>query len=42
MKIVGSLVKQIGGNLQIVPGENGRGAGLTVTFCSSGLGINGA
>ncbi len=28
MKIMGSLVKQIGGGLQIAPGENGRGASL--------------
>ena len=41
MKIVGSLVKQVGGKLQIVPGENGRGAGFAVTFCSPGLATNG-
>jgi two-component sensor histidine kinase len=34
MKIIGSLVKQIGGELQIAPGENSRGARFTVTFCS--------
>jgi two-component system, sensor histidine kinase PdtaS len=37
MKIVGSLVKQIGGRLQIAPGENGRGASFTITFCSPRL-----
>jgi two-component system, sensor histidine kinase PdtaS len=41
MKIVGSLVKQIGGELQIAPGKNGRGATFTVTFCSPRLGTNG-
>jgi len=40
MKIVGSLVKQIGGELQIAPGKSGRGACFTVTFCSPGLVIN--
>ena len=34
MKIIGSLVKQIGGELQIAPGVNGRGASFTVTFCA--------
>jgi two-component system, sensor histidine kinase PdtaS len=34
MKIVRSLVEQIGGELHIVPGDNGRGASFTVTFCS--------
>ena len=33
MKIIGSLVKQIAGKLQIAPSENGRGARFTVTFC---------
>jgi two-component system, sensor histidine kinase PdtaS len=42
MKIVGSLVKQIGGELQIAPGENGRGATFTVTFCSPRLATNAA
>lgn len=32
MKIVQSLVKQIGGALQISPGDNGRGTCITVTF----------
>ena len=32
MKIVLSLVKQIGGELHILPGENGRGACFRVTF----------
>ena len=32
MKIVQSLVKQIGGELHILPGDNGRGARFTVTF----------
>jgi two-component system, sensor histidine kinase PdtaS len=40
MKIVGSLVKQIGGELQIAPGTSGRGASFTVTFCSPRLVIN--
>ena len=35
MKIIQALVKQIGGALRIVPGENGRGARFTVTFCSA-------
>lgn len=34
MKIVGSLVKQIGAKLQFGSGDNGRGARFTVTFCS--------
>ena len=32
MKIVLALVKQIGGELRILPGENGRGTHFTVTF----------
>jgi len=40
MKIVGSLVKQIGGEVQIAPGKNGRGATFTVTFCSPRLVTN--
>jgi len=32
MKIVGSLVKQIGGALQTAAGDNGQGARFTVTF----------
>jgi two-component sensor histidine kinase len=32
MKIIVALVKEIGGELQIVSGENGHGAGFTVTF----------
>lgn len=35
MKIVHSLVKQIGGALQIINGDNGRGARFTVTFRSA-------
>jgi two-component sensor histidine kinase len=38
MKIVHSLVKQIGGELHIASGDDGRGARFTVTFCSSSLG----
>jgi len=34
MKIVLSLVKQIGGTLQIVPGDGRGEARLMVTFCS--------
>ena len=34
MKIVLWLVKQIGGDLQIIPRDGGRRAALTVTFCS--------
>ena len=41
MKIVGSLVKQIGGEVQIAPGKNGRGAIFTVTFCSPRFVTNG-
>lgn len=32
MRIVLSLVKQIGGELHIRPGDNGRGARFTITF----------
>jgi two-component sensor histidine kinase len=32
MKIIRSLVKQVGGELQIAPGKNGRGACFRVTF----------
>jgi two-component sensor histidine kinase len=32
MKIVQSLVRQIGGELRILPGDNGRGARVTVKF----------
>ena len=32
MKIVLALVKQIGGELRILPGDNGRGTQFTVTF----------
>jgi len=35
MKIVQSLVKQIGGELQIVSGDNGHGTCFTVKFCSA-------
>ena len=41
MKIIGALVKQIGGTLQVTSRENDRGARFTVTFCSPRLGING-
>jgi two-component sensor histidine kinase len=41
MKIMLALVKQIGGELTISPGENGRGSRLTVAFWTSGLGTNG-
>jgi len=34
MKIINSLVKQIGGNLQIASGKNDRGARFTVAFCA--------
>ena len=40
MKIIGSLVKQIGGELQIAPGGNGRGASFTVTFCAPRFAAN--
>jgi two-component system, sensor histidine kinase PdtaS len=33
MKIVLALVKQIGGELNIAAGENGRGSRFTITFC---------
>ena len=32
MKIVQSLVQQIGGELHILPGDNGRGTRVTVKF----------
>ena len=35
MKIIQSLVKQIGGALHIINGDNGRGARFTVTFRSA-------
>jgi two-component system, sensor histidine kinase PdtaS len=35
MKIIQSLVKQIGGALQIINGDNGRGARFTVAFRSA-------
>jgi len=35
MKIVRSFVKEIGGELHILPGENGRGTRFRVTFSSS-------
>jgi two-component sensor histidine kinase len=41
MKIIGSLVKQIGGELKIAPVEDGHGARFTVTFRSPRLGANG-
>jgi two-component sensor histidine kinase len=34
MKIISSLVKQIGGQLQITTGESARGTRCTVTFCA--------
>ena len=37
MKIIGSLVRQIGGELQFASGETGRGAAFTVTFGSPRL-----
>ena len=42
MKIINSLVKQIGGELQIAPGESGRGATFTVIFCSPRSALNGS
>jgi two-component sensor histidine kinase len=42
MKIISSLVKQIGGKLQIAAGENSRGARFTVTFCFPRFATNGA
>jgi two-component sensor histidine kinase len=41
MKIIASLVKQIGGTLQVAPGENHRGARFTVKFFAPRLGIKG-
>ena len=38
MKIVLSLVKQIGGELHILRGDNGRGARVAVAFCFPGRG----
>jgi two-component sensor histidine kinase len=35
MKIIKSLVKQIHGELRVLPGENDRGTRFTVTFCST-------
>jgi two-component sensor histidine kinase len=40
MKIVLSLIKQIGGELLILPGEDGRGSRFTVAFPILALGIN--
>jgi two-component sensor histidine kinase len=34
MKIIRLLVKQIGGELRIAPGDNSVGARFTITFCS--------
>ncbi|MET0710162.1 MAG: hypothetical protein ABWY82_25455, partial [Tardiphaga sp.] len=34
MKIILALVKQIGGELHILPGDNRREARFTITFCS--------
>ena len=41
MKIVHSFVKQIGGKLHILAGDNDRGAHFTVTFCAPRSGKNG-
>jgi two-component sensor histidine kinase len=41
MKIVSSLATQIGGKLQIAPGENGHGACFAVIFCSPAFAANG-
>ncbi len=35
MKIIKSLVNQIGGSLQIAPGDNGNGSRFTVTFATA-------
>lgn len=35
LKIIKSLVKQIGGALEIWPGDNGRGTRFTVTFTTA-------
>ena len=40
MKIIRSLVKQIGGELRIADGKNGRGACFRVTFCCPRLATN--
>jgi two-component sensor histidine kinase len=37
MKIIQTLVKQIGGTLQFAPGEDGRGTRVTVAFGSPTL-----
>ena len=42
MKIITSLVGQIGGKLKIAPGERGRGAIFTVAFCAPRFSPNGA
>ncbi len=42
MRIVLSLVKQIGGELHIVPGDDGRGTRFTVAFRSTRFATNGA
>jgi two-component sensor histidine kinase len=42
MKIISTLVKQIGGKLQIASGDNDRGARFTVTFCAPRLAISGS
>jgi len=39
MKIIQSLVKQIGGTLQVASGEDGRGTHVTVAF-ESPLALN--
>ena len=41
MKLVVSLVTQIGGELQIGCGDNGRGARFTVAFRVPGFGADG-
>ena len=40
MKIILALVKQIGGELHILPGDNRREARFTITFCSRRSGTN--
>ncbi len=42
MKIVLSLVRQIGGALRITPGADGRGASFIVTFGAPALEIIGS
>jgi hypothetical protein len=42
MKIILSLVKDIGGELHFLPGDNGRGTRFTVTFRASKFVTGGA